>query len=373
MDTVTLFLCGDVMTGRGIDQALPHPSDPELHEPSVSDARWYLEAAEHAHGPIARPIDFAYPWGVALRELERVGPDARIVNLETSITTSDDAWPNKVVHYRMHPGNVPTLTAAGIDCCVLANNHVLDFGRRGLEETLAVLEQAGIAVAGAGRDRVAAERPAAIPTRGGGRVLVYGVAAESSGAPRAWAAGESCSGVALVCDPLGTAADAIVRRAREHRRPGDLTLVSLHWGGNWGYHVDVDEVELAHALIDGGVDVVHGHSSHHPRSIEVYRGKLILYGCGDFLDDYEGIVGYERYRDDLVLMYFPTLDARSGRLRELVMVPLQIRRLRLNRPSEQDVAWLHETLDSICRSFGTGVERRDGGRFALRFAPSDAG
>ena len=49
------------------------------------------------------------------------------------------------------------------------------------------------------------------------------------------------------------------------------------------------QIRFAHRLIDAGVDVVHGHSSHHPRPIEVYRGKLILYGCGDTIDDYEGI------------------------------------------------------------------------------------
>ena len=73
-------------------------------------------------------------------------------------------------------------------------------------------------------------------------------------------------------------------------------------------------MRFAHWLVDGGVDIVHGHSSHHPRPIEVYRDRLILYGCGDFIDDYEGIEGYEQYRDDLVLMYFATLSPATGEL-----------------------------------------------------------
>jgi poly-gamma-glutamate synthesis protein (capsule biosynthesis protein) len=60
------------------------------------------------------------------------------------------------------------------------------------------------------------------------------------------------------------------------------------------------------------VSIVHGHSSHHPRTIEIYRDRLILNGCGDFLNDYEGIRGYERYRDYLVLMYFADLEPTSG-------------------------------------------------------------
>ena len=71
--------------------------------------------------------------------------------------------------------------------------------------------------------------------------------------------------------------------------------------------------QLAHSLLDeAGVDVIHGHSSHHVKGIEVYKGKAILYGCGDFLTDYEGIQGYEEFRDDLVLMYFLTYRSANA-------------------------------------------------------------
>src|SRR5512146_388158 len=109
---VTLFLCGDVMTGRGVDQILPHPGKPHLFESYVRSATGYVELAERASGAFKRPVDFAYIWGHALAEFGRVRPDARIVNLETSVTASEDAWPGKGIHYRMHPANVPCLTAA---------------------------------------------------------------------------------------------------------------------------------------------------------------------------------------------------------------------------------------------------------------------
>ena len=120
------------MTGRGIDQILPTPSEPGLREPYVRDARAYVELAEAENGPIERAVSFEYCWGDALEVLERRRPAARIVNLETSVTESGDFWPGKSVHYRMHPANVGCLRAAGIDCCALANNHVLDFGYAGL-------------------------------------------------------------------------------------------------------------------------------------------------------------------------------------------------------------------------------------------------
>ena len=86
---LNLFLCGDVMTGRGIDQILPHPGNPQLHEPYIRDARDYVRLAERTNGAVKRPVEFDYPWGDALAELERVMPDVRVINLETAITVSD--------------------------------------------------------------------------------------------------------------------------------------------------------------------------------------------------------------------------------------------------------------------------------------------
>jgi len=333
---ITLFLCGDVMTGRGIDRVLPHPSNRRLHEPSVSHAARYVEIAEAAHGPIPKPVDFSYIWGDALAELERVGPDARIINLETSVTTSEDYWKGKGINYRMHPDNVACLTAARIDCCVLANNHVLDWGYAGLEETLATLRGAGLKTAGAGHNAAAAGGPALIDLPGKGRVLVFSFGAESSGIPREWAATDKRPGINLLRDLSRRTVKRIGKAVQEIKRAGDIVVASLHWGPNWGYEIPGEQADFAHALIDaGGVDVVHGHSSHHPKGIEVYQGKPIFYGCGDFLNDYEGIRGYEQYRDDLSLMYLVTLDG-AGRLLELQMVPMQIRRFRLNRASADD-------------------------------------
>ena len=134
---VRLFLCGDVMTGRGVDQVLPHPGLPGLHESAARSALRYVELAERSAGPIPRPVAYAYPWGDALDVLDRVRPDLRIINLETAVTTSDD-YIFKGINYRMHPANVEVLSVAGIDVAVVANNHVLDWSLPGFEQTLDV-------------------------------------------------------------------------------------------------------------------------------------------------------------------------------------------------------------------------------------------
>jgi poly-gamma-glutamate synthesis protein (capsule biosynthesis protein) len=138
---------------------------------------------------------------------------------------------------------------------------------------------------------------------------------------------------------------------------GDIVILSIHWGSNWGYEISEARRRFAHRLIDeAGVDVVYGHSSHHVQGIEVYRQKLILYGCGDFLDDYEGITGYEEFRDDLGLLYFATVDPASGTLVRLQMIPTQVRRLRVNRACEADAAWLRDTLNRESEKFGVQFE-----------------
>lgn len=365
-DGITLFLAGDVMTGRGVDQVLPHPGDPSLYEPWVTSAETYVELAERATGPIARPVAPAYLWGDALAELERVRPDARVINLETAVTGGGHPWPGKGIHYRMHSANVACLTAAGLDCCVLANNHVLDWGREGLGETLDTLAAAGIATAGAGRDLDQAEAPATIALGGGGRLVVFAFAHSSSGVPAEWAASAGTPGVDLLPNLSGATADRIAARVDAVRRSGDLVVASIHWGANWGYDVGRRERSFAHRLLDdAGVDLVHGHSSHHPKGIEVHSGKLVLFGCGDLIDDYEGIRGYEEYRDDLRLLYFATLDPATGRLTSLEMTPLRVHRFRLGRPREADLDWLHDTLDRESRRLGAAVELTGEGRLRL--------
>ena len=108
------------MTGRGVDQVLPHSCPPRLYEPAVTSALDYVALAERANGPIRRPVDHAYVWGDALEVIEKERPDVRIVNLETSITTSDEPDP-KGINYRMHPGNAPVpVPGFRVNCAVAA-------------------------------------------------------------------------------------------------------------------------------------------------------------------------------------------------------------------------------------------------------------
>ncbi|MEH2543212.1 poly-gamma-glutamate capsule biosynthesis protein CapA/YwtB (metallophosphatase superfamily) [Bradyrhizobium sp. AZCC 1577] len=342
------------MCGRGIDQVLAHPCSPEIYEHYVRSAEGYVRLAEQANGPIPRQNGPSYVWGAALDQLARMQPDARIINLETAVTRSNDRM-NKGINYRMSPENAECLAAAEINCCVLANNHVLDWGRAGLLETLTTLQKLNVKTTGAGRNDHEARAPAVL-NLGKARLLIFSFGSTSSGTPLEWAATSDTPGVNLLPELSEASASEVAEQVMALRRPGDLVVVSIHWGSNWGYHIPHEQRILARALIDkAGVSIVHGHSSHHPRAIEIYRDRLILYGCGDFLNDYEGISGYERYRDDLALMYFADLDPTSGSLHALKLVPLQIKNFRLSIPARQDIEWIQQTLDERCQQFGTRV------------------
>ena len=217
---ISLFLGGDVMLGRGVDQILAHPGDPALRErPSATRATtsaWPRRCTGRCRAGRPRVAVGGRP-----AVLAEAAPDVRIINLETSVTTSDAFAPGKGVHYRMHPANLPALSVARPDVCVLANNHVLDFGRPGLLETLDVLAHAGLRPVGAGRNADEAARPAVLPLGDGRRVLVFAVGIASSGIPRYWAATADQPGVALT-ELTGDAASRLVGAVRRVQRTGDI-------------------------------------------------------------------------------------------------------------------------------------------------------
>jgi poly-gamma-glutamate capsule biosynthesis protein CapA/YwtB (metallophosphatase superfamily) len=198
-----------------------------------------------------------------------------------------------------------------------------------------------------------------VPLEGGGRVLVFGLGHASSGIPAAWEATEARPGIRLLDELSSDAAARIGAEIRRYREPGDVVVASIHWGSNWGYDVPGDHVDFAHALVDEGVNLVHGHSSHHVRPVEVYRDGLILYGCGDLLSDYEGISGHESFRGDLSLLYLPTFTRDGGKLGGLRMVPVRTRKMRLERSRGDDARWLARTLSRISRPYGTAVALGD--------------
>ena len=363
----TLFLCGDVMTGRGLDQVFPKSVDPRIYEAFVKDARDYVTLAERINGPIDQPVSYPYIWGDAIDIWKQIEPVIKIINLETSITSNAHPWLGKGINYRMHPKNIKVLTSAGIDFCSLANNHTLDWDREGLLETIQTLQDANIKYAGAGIDLKEAARPAVIRITQY-RVIIFAFGSETSGIPANWAATSESPGVNLLPGKYDEALSIISKQVKSIKQNGDIVVFSIHWGSNWGYNIPVNQRNFAHSLIDNAdVDIIHGHSSHHPRGIEVYKNKLILYGAGDFINDYEGISGYEQYRDDLTLMYFPCINPSNGNLVSMIMAPMRIKNFRLTQASVSDSRWLLNILNREGKKLGTKITLDENRYFSVHW------
>lgn len=191
-----------------------------------------------------------------------------------------------------------------------------------------------------------------------GRVLVFSYAMPNSGVFESWAAGSNRSGLNYLAGMSDKELSRIKDDITQQRQAGDLVVFSVHWGGNWGYDISSHQREFTHQLIDQGIaDVIFGHSSHHPMGLEVYQNKLIIYGAGDFINDYEGISGREKYRSDLSLMYFPEIDMNTGQLVSLKMTPMKIKKFSLRRAPKKDIKWLQKTLSREGKKLSTNINK----------------
>lgn len=360
--TICLGFVGDVMLGRGIDAILPHHVDGTIHESYMKHASGYVDLAIQHNGPLNRDElqqrGNNYIWGGDLMTLFRI-PDVMVANLETALTTSNDYAKCKGINYRAHPSNVESLRAFGPDCIVtLANNHVLDWGIKGLKQTILTLDEAQIKHTGAGCSINDAMTPASATVKNM-KVSVVAAGLPSAGVPKQWKAEERKCGVFYIEDSKPTNAKEIIECFQKFDTHEDMIkVVSLHMGPNWNDEIPDAWRDFAHVLIDFGVDVVVVHSSHHVKGIEVYRNKMISYGLGDFLNDYEGITGqgYESYRQDLTCLYLPRLKS-NGELEQIDIIPCQIKHLKVQRTTNRnDIEWICATLSREGKKLGTCCE-----------------
>lgn len=260
----------------------------------------------------------------------------------------------------MHPVNIQCLKEARISYASLANNHTLDFEKEGLIETVRTVKNSGIAFAGAGESGEEAHRPAELLLENHNEDAYHLVHVYSaSDHPGDWA---SVANFHLI-DYLPTTRIHLKNQLMSAPSRPDFKIFSVHWGPNYSWTPSDEIQSLAHFLIDEcGVDLIHGHSSHHIQGVEVYKGKLIIYGCGDFVDDY---AVNTTYRNDLSGIWRVGLEElQKGKLevRTLELYPTKIKRFQTNliKGSDPDHAWVHSKFQQLCRSFGTEVQRKFG-------------
>jgi len=285
-----------------------------------------------------------YVWGNTLPVWRQM--DLRMVNLECVIATAGEPWVPKTFHFRAGPRAIDVLEAAGIHLISLANNHVLDFGGEALRECLARLRQSSIRYAGAGETSEEAAAPTVVAAGG----ITVAVVALTDGEPE-WEVMRDRPGTNYVCrDRRGLVEPYRTRVARalaQARAIAQLVIVSAHVGSNWGPPAPQTQA-LAHDLIDLGADLYWGHSNHTVQGIERYRGKPILYACGDFVDDYAVDA---TQRNDLSCLFEVMIeDVRATRIH---LHPVRIADLQVNLATGEDLRWMHRWLRDRMAEFGT--------------------
>jgi poly-gamma-glutamate synthesis protein (capsule biosynthesis protein) len=241
------------------------------------------------------------------------------------------------------------------------------------------LNKNGILTVGAGKNIEEAEKPAIVWGRATSPILIFNYADVSSGVPIWWKTETDKTGVNLITDLTQINADEITpigadkninkdQRASAYKNNirvnprGNLhqsvIIFSIHWGPNWGYEIAKEQRDFAHRLIDeANVDLIFGHSSHHFKGIETYKGKFIIYGAGDFINDYEGIEGYEEFRGDLVLGYIWEVN-------KLTILPFKIKKFRLNYCTQEEIGWIFNVLKRESRIDGDLLKK--GERIIIR-------
>ncbi|KAJ9620205.1 hypothetical protein H2203_007970 [Taxawa tesnikishii (nom. ined.)] len=387
-----LNLLGDVMLGRLIDQLFPA----HVHEPSearvVSNIRSQAQYARLAsYGPRS-------PWGNALPLLHEA--DLTLINLETAATTHNTKWPDKVFNYRMHPVNISALNAAKVDYASLANNHSLDFSEPGLLETVRTVKGAKIAFAGAGENREEACRPAVLTlpstkcrnqanVEHGNRVECaqkepdareYNIHVYSaSDHPHDWKSSfHTRASTTNTDDSIPSTTSPVQSTWYDRFSPPALKVFSVHWGPNYRWRPSSEIRSLAHWLIDVcGVDIVHGHSSHHVQGVEIYKERLIVYGCGDFVDDY---AVNDEFRNDLSAVWRVSVEpvrveggegkGEGGlRVKSLEVFPTRIERFQAEvlEQGDPDHGFVVHKVRALSKEMGTVAREELGGKGQLIF------
>lgn len=308
--SIFIGMGGDLMIGRLVDEELNH-------------------------------LPPSYIWGNLHPILKTM--DCNLVNLETTLTRSMKKA-SKVFNFKSDPKNVAILKEGPIHVINIANNHILDFSKQGLLETVQTLDEAHISHVGAGKNLSEAKRPCILEKKG----IKMGFLGCTDNEP-SWEASESTPGTYYI--KVGDV-EKLKNSIISLRPQVDLLILSIHWGPNMRKKPPPEFRSFAHEVIDLGVDIMHGHSAHVFQGVEVYKNKLILYDTGDFVDDYaiDPILRNDR-------SFFFIVEVSKHKILSLRMIPTKISNFQVNISDE------FETLDEmqvLCKEFNTHPERKEG-------------
>lgn len=298
---------------------------------------------------------------LAKKFLDQVTPyfrqsDVNFCNLEAPISAKGTPLPGRYAAFRSYPDTVDLLKKAGIDFVALANNHSQDYGWEALADTMERLAKGGIGFSGAGKNLAEARKPALV-TKSGLRVGLLSYTANVN-TPFGFKAGVEREGLAPVrispfflpdhCNEEDI--EAMRQDVETWKGQVDFLVVSFHWGISEGgtHTVSLHQKVMAHHAVDAGADLVVGHHAHALQPVEIYRGKPICYGLGNFVFSLEE--GFPRET-----MMFQCRFTRH-KVHELGFLPVYTSRLNMPEvvsPASEAGKKVVAIMEKICPRFGT--------------------
>jgi poly-gamma-glutamate synthesis protein (capsule biosynthesis protein) len=300
--------------------------------------------------------------------------DLNFANLESVVTDRNDLKSeDKTYVFRSHPDGVRHLAAIGFNLLSTANNHSMDYGARGLQDTLTHLDaitSIGLikAHAGLGRDRADAGRPRIVDVKGA-RVALSAIGIVSGGFPH-HRAGPNRGGQLAIQSPEDF--DDVTRWLGE--AAADYRMLSVHHGQELAVRPGSDSIRKLRqiAVRERGIDLVVGHHAHVVAGVEMVQGHLIFYGLGNFM--HPGMQNMARFgmcRDYGLLARVHLMKGSDGRLaaRAVEVVPVTDMHAQVRRFAAAQSAERVEVLNYLARA----LDDPQSGAVGVRFAPQQDG
>lgn len=289
-----------------------------------------------------------YPLG-KIAHIMRQG-DITLINLECAITASETQWSGapKAFYFGAPPTAANSLAHAGINLVSLANNHILDFNTRGLQDTLHYLQQKNIKYTGAGNNLEQALAPVVMECKG----VKFGMVAFCDH-QKDFAATNERPGMAFIDLENEIAALKQFENSLEKMRSLNVNypILSLHWGPNMVDRPSQDFIHIAHAVVDMGYKMFFGHSAHVFHGIEIYKGCPIFYAAGDLVDDYA--IDPE-FKNDHQLLF--EMELAGAQLKNIFLYPVFIEHCRVQPATEEQFDFIAQRAKTLCEEMSTTVK-----------------
>ncbi|KMY54116.1 capsular biosynthesis protein [Bacillus sp. FJAT-27231] len=278
---LTMTMVGDVMMGRHVEEVIKRQGSDYLFR----YVRPYFDNSDYVSGNFEHPI------------------------LKENVSKYSEA--DKSIHLHTNPDVAKTVKNAGFTVLNLANNHLMDYQEKGLQDTLDVFESSNIDYVGAGRNRKDAKDQINYQDVNGVRVATLGFTDTFTSGSIATSEQNG-----LLSTNPDVLFEMIVKAKDSKQGNADLVVVNVHWGQEYDTEASPRQKALAKAMVDAGADIIIGHHPHVLQSFDVYKQGVIFYSLGNFVFDQ----GWTRTKDTAMVQYNLADNGKAS----IDVIPMQI-------------------------------------------------